>query len=58
MHTPDHRLDYDQASPERHRGFCTCGGWRHDRDVDLRNDRDRIEVEAAWDEHQLQSMRG
>jgi hypothetical protein len=58
MHREKDRLDYDEATPGRHHAFCTCGEWRHDREVDLRNDRDRIEVEAAWSEHQLQSLRG
>jgi hypothetical protein len=59
MHTSDDRLDYREGSaPARHRPFCTCGAWVHHRDVDITEQRDRIEVEAAWTEHQLQSMRG
>jgi hypothetical protein len=58
MHEEKDRLDYEEVTPGRHRAFCTCGGWRHDRDVDLANERERIEVQAAWTEHQLQSLRG
>jgi hypothetical protein len=58
MHTTEDRLDYDEVEPGHTRATCTCGRWRHDRDVDLRNERDRAEVEAAWTEHQLQSLRG
>jgi hypothetical protein len=58
MHESDDRLDYRPASSGRHRPFCTCGAWVHHRDVDITSERDRIEVEAAWQEHQLQSLRG
>jgi hypothetical protein len=58
MHKHDDRIDYDEVPPGRHRPVCTCGAWRYHRDVDLRSERDRIEVEAAWTEHHLESLRG
>lgn len=58
MHKADDRLDYRPASEGRHRAHCTCGAWIHHRDVDIQSERDRIEVEAAWSEHHLESLRG
>ena len=58
MHGDDDRLEYALVAPGRHRGTCTCGGWQHSRDVDLRDQRQRMEVEAAFAEHQLQAIRG
>lgn len=58
MHTHEDHLEYALVAPNRHRAACTCGGWQHDRDVDLRDKRERMEVEAAFDEHQLQAVRG
>jgi hypothetical protein len=58
MHKADDRLEYQETSGKRHRALCTCGAWVHHRDLDITSERDRIEVEAAWSEHQLQSLRG
>jgi hypothetical protein len=58
MHKGDDRLHYEPASGGWHRPVCTCGAWVHHRDVDITSERDRLEVEAAWTEHQLQSVRG
>ncbi len=59
MHTSHDRLDYRPGSSHgRHRPFCTCGEWLHHRDVDISSERERIEVEAAWTEHHLESLRG
>lgn len=57
MHTPDDRLEYRPARNGRHRPYCTCGEWVHPEEVDIGSERARIEVEAAWEEHQL-SVRG
>ena len=58
MHTSDDKLEYRPASGGRHRPFCTCGAWVHDRDVDIQSERERLEAEAAFAEHQLLSVRG
>ena len=58
MHTDADHIEYALVAPDRHRASCTCSGWQLDRDVDLRDKRERMEVEAAFDEHQLQSVRG
>jgi hypothetical protein len=58
MHQHHDRLTYDEVSPGRHRATCTCGEWHHERHVDLRNERDRLDAEAAWSEHHLVSMGG
>jgi hypothetical protein len=57
MHTSDDKLHYEPTPHGLHRPRCTCGDWVHHRDVDITSERDRIEVEAAWSEHQL-SVRG
>jgi hypothetical protein len=58
MHKKHDRVHYDPVGEGLFRAECSCGDWRHDRDIDLRNERDRVEAEAAWTEHQLQSLRG
>ena len=56
MHKHDDRVDYEPVSEGRFRAACTCGGWQHRRHVDVRSERDRLEVEAAWTEHHLVSL--
>lgn len=58
MHKSDDKLEYRPTSGGRHHAVCTCGGWEHHRDVDIQSERDRLEVEAAFTEHQLLSVRG
>jgi hypothetical protein len=58
MHEGHDRLEFLHVGRNRHRAVCTCGGWQHDRDVDLRDERERLSAEAAFEEHQLQSVRG
>jgi hypothetical protein len=36
---------------DRHRAFCSCGDWEHERLVDPGNPLDRAEFETAWFEH-------
>jgi hypothetical protein len=53
-HTP-HRHELRTAAVSdaeaRHRAFCSCGDWEHERLVDPGNPLDRAEFEAAWFEH-------
>jgi hypothetical protein len=36
---------------DRHRAFCSCGDWEHERLVDPGNPLDRAEFENTWWEH-------
>ena len=56
MHRHEDRVEYDQVSAEQYEAACTCGEWRHRRPVNLHDERDRVEVEAAWTEHHLASL--
>jgi hypothetical protein len=50
-------LEHLRVGPDRHRAVCSCGGWEHDREVDVRDERERLAAEAAFAQHQ-QSVRG